>query len=273
MGRKFIKVLLIVVCLFLIYFFVNNSKALEVYNYKGKNYIMGVKPGSTVRNVMGEKLGTYENLKKFGINPSENAKPALIQNIYKKFIHSTGVAYKGPDEKIQTNDKYTDENGKEYFFILKGDVNLDGKVNAIDLILIKRWLLGLEVNLEETTLNVELNNTDSEEEKLFMKVADLNNDGYVKSNDLMILKQYLISESLDKSEVDGDLNFDGVCDIFDYQIMLDIKNGKFELDKSQEENSHYFDNMSIEQLEGYINKENMIKSLFSNKKPLTQNNN
>ena len=276
MSKKFIKVLLMVVCLFMTYFFVNNSKALEVYNYKGKNYIMGIKQGSTVKDVMGEKLGTYENLKEFGIDASENAKPALIENIYKKFTHtSTGLAYKSPSELIKTNDKYTDENGNEYFFGLEGDANFDGKVNAIDLILIKRWILGFDIDLTETPLGVKLDNNDNEsdEAKLFLKIADLTNDGNVKSNDLIVLKKCLISESLDKSEVSGDLNFDGECDIFDYQIMLDIKNGKFELDKSQEENSHFFDNKSVEELKEYINDRNMLKSLFSNNKPLTQNNN
>lgn len=59
--------------------------------------------------------------------------------------------------------------------ILLGDVTEDGNVKTNDLLLLKKYLLGLE----------ELSTT-------AMKNADMNGDGDVKSNDLLLLKKQLL---------------------------------------------------------------------------------
>lgn len=59
--------------------------------------------------------------------------------------------------------------------ILKGDVTCDGAVKSNDLLLLKKYLLGLE-DLSDKAL----------------KNADLNDDKDVKSNDLLTLKKYLL---------------------------------------------------------------------------------
>lgn len=59
--------------------------------------------------------------------------------------------------------------------ILLGDVTCDGNIKSNDLLLLKKYLLGLE-DLSEQAL----------------KNADLNSDKSVKSNDLLTLKKYLL---------------------------------------------------------------------------------
>lgn len=59
--------------------------------------------------------------------------------------------------------------------ILLGDVNGDGDVKSNDLLLLKKYLLGLA---EETDIN--------------MLNSDTTGDGEVKSNDLLLLKKYLL---------------------------------------------------------------------------------
>ncbi|MGN1412210.1 MAG: endo-1,4-beta-xylanase [Oscillospiraceae bacterium] len=59
--------------------------------------------------------------------------------------------------------------------VLLGDANEDGKINTIDVLTIKRYLLHLA---DETSLNI----TNS----------DTNKDGVVRSNDITIIKKYLL---------------------------------------------------------------------------------
>ena len=60
-------------------------------------------------------------------------------------------------------------------YVILGDVNGDGNVKSNDLLLLKKFLLGL-----------------SEETEIVRVSADINGDGDVKSNDLLQLKKYLL---------------------------------------------------------------------------------
>lgn len=60
-------------------------------------------------------------------------------------------------------------------YVILGDVNGDGSVKSNDLLLLKKFLLGL-----------------SEETEIVRVSADINGDGDVKSNDLLQLKKYLL---------------------------------------------------------------------------------
>ena len=70
-----------------------------------------------------------------------------------------------------TTDTTIDPNVKT----LLGDVNCDGSVKSNDLLLLKKYLLGLEDLSEQSFKN-----------------SDINGDGSVKSNDLLTLKKYLL---------------------------------------------------------------------------------
>ena len=56
--------------------------------------------------------------------------------------------------------------------ILFGDTNADGRVNTLDLILLRQYLAGWEVAVDQAS-------------------ADVNGDGKVNSRDLLLLRQYL----------------------------------------------------------------------------------
>ena len=59
--------------------------------------------------------------------------------------------------------------------VILGDVNGDGKVKSNDLLLLKKYLLGL-----------------CDDTEIVRASADINGDGSVKSNDLLLLKKYLL---------------------------------------------------------------------------------
>lgn len=56
-----------------------------------------------------------------------------------------------------------------------GDVNVDGNVNILDLLFLKKHIFGLDSNLDTTKFNF-----------------DINNDGNVNGNDIIILKRILL---------------------------------------------------------------------------------
>ncbi|NLD48291.1 MAG: hypothetical protein GX660_14040, partial [Clostridiaceae bacterium] len=60
--------------------------------------------------------------------------------------------------------------------IMHGDINLDGKINSTDISLLKRYILGIDVNF--TSDNFE--------------AADVNHDGKVNSTDFSYLKRYVL---------------------------------------------------------------------------------
>ena len=60
--------------------------------------------------------------------------------------------------------------------VLKGDVNLDGKVTSTDLVQLKQYLIG-EMEFSEQA----------------EKNADINGDGFVTSTDYLQLKNMLVS--------------------------------------------------------------------------------
>jgi hypothetical protein len=57
---------------------------------------------------------------------------------------------------------------------LVGDVNNDDDVNAMDLVLMKKYVLQITDTIDED-------------------VADINNDGYVRVDDLLLLKKYVLN--------------------------------------------------------------------------------
>ena len=85
----------------------------------------------------------------------------------------TTTAESGEDTTTETT---TDNfGGSEGGDLILGDVNGDGQVKSNDLLLLKKYLLGLA---EETDIN--------------MANSDTTTDGDVKSNDLLLLKKYLL---------------------------------------------------------------------------------
>lgn len=253
MKNKIAKVIAIISIIMCICILGNTSGAVETYSYKNRNYILRVKPGSTISELINSRLGTYENFKSFGI--ITDFTQALDSEIYKEFKEKSGAEFESPWEVLKTNDKFIDKNGNEYVLGLLGDLNFDGKVSIIDCMLLKRWLLGMDVDLSDSIIGTVINIQDSESDaaKMFIKAADFTGDDNIRTNDLIYMKRYLVSEGIDISEVDGDLDFDGICDINDYKVMLDVIKGKYELNDDQKENSKYFEGMSEENLIEYIN--------------------
>lgn len=254
MKNKIAKVIAIISIIMCICIFGNTSSAINVYNYNGRNIIYDIKSGSTVQSTMSNYFGSVTNLKELGIDVGENATPALIEKIYINFEKDNEQMQ--PGTEIETGDIFYDKQGKQYELAILGDLNYDGKVGVGDLLLLKKYLLGVPFKVSYSGNEVEVNpmsqDQNSAELELFKKIADLDKDGNVKTHDLVLLKKTLVGEDI--SNVDGDLNFDGVCDIQDYIIMLDVREEKYKLDVFQKEVSEYFDNMSTEEIQNYINK-------------------
>ena len=255
MKNKIAKVIAIISIIMCICIFGNTSSAIDVYNYNGINIISDVYSGYTIRRALSDYLGTVDNLKSFGIDVGEDASQALIERIYIRF-ESADNEQMQPDTLIKTGDKFFDKQGKQYTFALKGDVNCDGKLGVADVLLVKKYLLGVPFKVNFFGESVEISSTEqdknTDELELFKKIADFNNDGEVKTADLITLKQSLLRDGIE--DIDGDLNFDGICDVLDYKIMLDIREGKYKLDVFQKNASEYFNNMSTEEIKNYVDK-------------------
>jgi len=81
---------------------------------------------------------------------------------------TTPIVTTTPNTTTTTTTSGTDD-------IIWGDVNCDGNVKSNDLLLLKKYLLGLSDITPQGLLN-----------------ADITHDGNVKSNDLLLLKKYLL---------------------------------------------------------------------------------
>ena len=94
---------------------------------------------------------TVNGLEISGINYNENTVKSLKQKITTNselvFVNNKGVVLKDEDE-IGTGSKIqVKENGKllrEYNIIIYGDINGDGKINTIDLLVLQRHILEIE---------------------------------------------------------------------------------------------------------------------------------
>ncbi|MCC8069518.1 MAG: dockerin type I domain-containing protein [Ruminococcus sp.] len=78
-------------------------------------------------------------------------------------------------DPTETDPTDTTLGGSDSDTVLLGDVNADGSVKSNDLLLLKKYLLGL-----------------SEESDINFVNSDVTKDGDIKSNDLLLLKKYLL---------------------------------------------------------------------------------
>jgi len=86
---------------------------------------------------------------------------------------TTSITVTTPTETTEETDNTTSITIGDSALI--GDVNCDGNVKSNDLLLLKKYLLGLSDVTEQG-----------------LKNADINHDGNVKSNDLLMLKKFLL---------------------------------------------------------------------------------
>ena len=90
-----------------------------------------------------------------------------------------------------------------------GDVTLDGKVNAQDVAIIKRYVAGWDINLTDEAL----------------KAADVTGDGIIDSRDGIVLNRYVTGYDVTlpfSAPKYGDLNNDGKIDSNDIQMLEQV---------------------------------------------------
>lgn len=97
----------------------------------------------------------------------------------------------------------------------RGDINLDGSIDAQDIKLLNKYLKK-QVNLTTVQLNV----------------ADFNGNGIIDINDLNELQSYL-NDSTSSTNVVGDINLDGTVDSNDVIILSKYVDGEIKLNQEQ----------------------------------------
>ena len=97
----------------------------------------------------------------------------------------------------------------------RGDINLDGEVDTQDLKLLNKYLKK-QVNLTTVQINV----------------ADFNSNNVVDINDLNELESYLNTENTDQ-KVSGDINIDGIIDSNDIILLNRCLKGEIKLTDEQ----------------------------------------
>lgn len=90
--------------------------------------------------------------------------------------HANNNDYISTDMILKINTP--DEKTYAYTFIIKGDVNCDGKISSVDYVLVKNHILNI-TKIEGT----------------MSKSADVNKDGYIKSVDYVLIKNHILNIS------------------------------------------------------------------------------
>ena len=115
----------------------NAVHAVKVCDYKGNKYLTGINIESTVKDVKGELLSSKEVLNELEINVETDLNSALLENLK---ISTSG-------DTVKTGDTLT-YNNKVYTLVLKCDLNMDGKVSTGDLLSLKKYLLGIDFEVQ-----------------------------------------------------------------------------------------------------------------------------
>lgn len=127
----------------------DDTYSISITTDDNKEYVFYIN-ANTIINGTGNNLSEFEKLK----------------------VGNTVTIYTTKDSQFPTNLEFkTSSTGST----LLGDANDDGKINVIDIIFIKKYLLHLA---DETSLN--------------MTNADVNKDGEVRVNDNTIIRRYLL---------------------------------------------------------------------------------
>lgn len=127
---------------------------------------MAIKNNST--SIYGFKLGTT----------ASNLSNDILKQNNNGVVKITDSSNKSKTNSLATGDKVTiTSNGetKTYQVVIYGDTNGDGKINAKDLLIIRKYLL------KENTLN-----------DAYLEAAKLNRGTKVTAKDLLILRKYLL---------------------------------------------------------------------------------
>lgn len=220
----------------------------------GKNYIIGVSENSTAEQVIGSFFSYKYFREQSGLNEKELNKALDSATMSKQIKEKDGTTYKNLSQLVTTGTTYTNFKGEVYTIVLKGDFNCDGVVDLLDLFVMKRYMLGLEIRTDKTDKYATLAEEILGNKEILKSIMDFNGDGNVKSSDLLALKKYLISK-VDVENVSGDLNYDGVVNANDYQIMLDVRNNLYTLTSDQETKAQYYTKIVNEELESRIRAE------------------
>lgn len=137
MKKIFIKTISFIIIVMFAMISKNAVKAVEICDYKGNKYITGINIESTVKDVRGQLLSSQEALNELGINSETDFTNEVLESLK---ISTSG-------DIIKTGDTLT-YNNKVYTLVLKGDINMDGKVSTLDLLLLKKYLLGIDFEVQ-----------------------------------------------------------------------------------------------------------------------------
>ncbi len=169
---------------------VNNEKLIATYNLPDKAYIYNcnmsllrtIKVFYTEKNLATEIIIDNSDNYKLDNNVITNINAGMTIEQLKRDLN-LGIKYEvlrqgkilQENELIATSDTVICENEELYLLIVKGDLNSDGLVNLIDLVKMKRYIVGFE-KLEQE----------------YIKAADINLDeGDINLIDLIAIKNII----------------------------------------------------------------------------------
>ena len=156
-------------------------------------------------------------------NSSDYQPPILPEN------NPDENANENADDYFDSNDTYTEDAVKDSGII--GDVNGDNELNAIDLVILQKYLKGEIFSISETAADI---NGDGNISKLdayallnLIKgenkgTGDVNNDGKINVYDVQTLTAYFADKSTPINQKNADLSGDGKIDTKDLKILKGV---------------------------------------------------